>query len=81
MPGAPQTDAALWPLLFSAVGSPSKLVEGLLEARALQGAACCLLCVDRLEGPEKAHDFSLRIIHCALEVQTEPPPPHPPNMP
>lgn len=63
-----QTDAALWPLLFSAVGSPSKLVEGLLEANALQSGACCLLCVDRLEGSEKAQRFSLQIIREALEV-------------
>jgi hypothetical protein len=44
---ARKTDAALWPALFSAVGAPSALLEGLLEEGALGAAACFLLVIDR----------------------------------
>eukprot|EP00798_Chlamydomonas_sp_ICE-L_P031739 gene31739-6939_t len=60
---ARKTDAALWPSLFKAIGSPSALLEGLLVAGALGSAACFLLVIDRLEGAEIAH--------------TQAPPPHP----
>uniref|UniRef100_A0A061S7S9 Protein ric1 n=1 Tax=Tetraselmis sp. GSL018 TaxID=582737 RepID=A0A061S7S9_9CHLO len=66
---ARKTDAALWPLLFSAVGSPMKLIQRLLDANALESAACCLLCVDRLEGADKAQDLSLNIIGRALDAE------------
>ena len=52
---ARKTDAALWPALFAAIGSPSALLEGLLEAGALGSAACFLLVIDRLEGASIAH--------------------------
>lgn len=42
-----KTDAALWPALFSAVGSPAALLELLLEGGALISAACFLIVVDR----------------------------------
>lgn len=48
---ARKTDAALWPALFSAVGPPSALLEGLLEEGALGPAACFLLVIDRWGGP------------------------------
>eukprot|EP00951_Prasinocladus_malaysianus_P005597 scaffold39531_cov39-Prasinocladus_malaysianus.AAC.1 len=38
-----------------------------MEKGALQSAACCLLCVDRLEGSEKAQKLSLQILKDALE--------------
>ena len=44
---ARKTDAALWPPLFDAVGSPSSLLEGLLDAGELPSAACFLLVIDR----------------------------------
>ncbi len=59
---ARKTDAAMWPALFAAVGAPSALLEGLLGAGALASAACCLLIVDRIEGPEPAHALALRLI-------------------
>jgi len=42
-----KTDASLWPALFSAVGSPSAVLELLLEAGSLTSAACFLIVVDR----------------------------------
>lgn len=59
---ARKTDAAMWPALFAAVGAPSALLEGLLGAGALASAACCLLIVDRIEGPAPAHALALRLI-------------------
>ncbi len=47
---ARKTDAQLWPPLFSAVGPPSALLEGLLSAGALSSAACFLLVIDRWGG-------------------------------
>ena len=47
---ARKTDAQLWPPLFSAVGPPSALLEGLLQAGALGSAACFLLVIDRCVG-------------------------------
>lgn len=44
---ARKTDAALWPPLFEAVGSPSSLLEVLVEAGELASAACFLLIIDR----------------------------------
>jgi hypothetical protein len=35
---APQTDAALWPALFTAIGSPSALLQHLLDSGALMAA-------------------------------------------
>ncbi len=52
----------MWPALFAAVGAPSALLEGLLGAGALASAACCLLIVDRIEGPAPAHALALRLI-------------------
>ncbi len=63
---ARKTDASLWPALFTAVGSPSVLLEGLLEAGALRSAACFLLVVDRLEGAPAAHALALRLIRASL---------------
>lgn len=45
---ARKTDVSLWPKLFSAVGSPSALLAGLVAAGSLGAAACCLIVVDRL---------------------------------
>lgn len=42
-----KTDAALWPALFSAVGSPAALLEQLLDTGGLSSAACFLIVVDR----------------------------------
>lgn len=44
---ARKTDAALWPALFSAVGTPSALLDSLVEKGALASASCCLLVIDR----------------------------------
>ncbi len=65
-PSAPQvsvarkTDAALWPPLFSAVGSPSGLLEGLVEAGELASAACFLLIIDRWGGAPAARRAGAR---------------------
>ena len=59
---ARKTDAQMWPALFAAVGSPSNLLEALLDVGALQSAACCLLIVDRIQGAEEAHGLALRLI-------------------
>lgn len=59
---ARKTDAQMWPALFAAVGSPSNLLESLLDVGALQSAACCLLIVDRIQGAEEAHGLALRLI-------------------
>lgn len=42
-----KTDASLWPALFSAVGSPSAVLELLLDSGSLTSAACFLIVVDR----------------------------------
>jgi hypothetical protein len=42
-----KTDASLWPALFSAVGSPSAVLELLLDTNSLTSAACFLIVVDR----------------------------------
>ncbi|KAG1677057.1 hypothetical protein FOA52_001227 [Chlamydomonas sp. UWO 241] len=63
---ARKTDAQLWPPLFSAVGPPSELLEGLLQAGALASAACFLLVIDRLEGASVAHTQAIRLIQLAL---------------
>lgn len=38
---ARKTDAALWPALFAAVGSPLRLCQGLMQADQLQASAVC----------------------------------------
>lgn len=42
---ARKTDAALWPSLFAAVGSPAKMCQGLLRADKLQVGRECLVMV------------------------------------
>jgi hypothetical protein len=42
-----KTDASLWPALFSAVGSPSAVLELLMDTGSLTSAACFLIVVDR----------------------------------
>lgn len=59
---ARKTDAAMWGALFAAVGSPSGILEGLLEGGALQSSACCLVIVDKLEGSPAAFALCLRLI-------------------
>lgn len=63
---ARKTDAALWPPLFDAVGSPSLLLEGLVEAGELASAACFLLIIDRLEGAGAAQVQALRLMRASL---------------
>ncbi|PNH03537.1 Protein RIC1, partial [Tetrabaena socialis] len=63
---ARKTDAALWPPLFDAVGSPSSLLEGLVEAGELASAACFLLIIDRLEGAPAAQAQALRLMRSSL---------------
>ncbi|GAX78137.1 hypothetical protein CEUSTIGMA_g5579.t1 [Chlamydomonas eustigma] len=63
---ARKTDAQLWPPLFSAVGPPSALLEGLLQAGALSSAACFLLVIDRMEGMNVSHKQAIRLINLAL---------------
>ncbi|GLC73770.1 hypothetical protein PLESTF_001417100 [Pleodorina starrii] len=63
---ARKTDAALWPPLFDAVGSPSKLLDGLVEAGELASAACFLLIIDRLEGASAAQEQALRLMRSSL---------------
>ncbi|KXZ55895.1 hypothetical protein GPECTOR_2g1446 [Gonium pectorale] len=64
---ARKTDAALWPPLFDAVGSPSLLLEGLVEAGELASAACFLLIIDRLEGAPAAQAQALRLMRSSLQ--------------
>ncbi|GIL70747.1 hypothetical protein Vretifemale_1461 [Volvox reticuliferus] len=64
---ARKTDAALWPPLFDAVGSPSKLLDGLVEAGELASAACFLLIIDRLEGAPAAQEQALRLMRSSLQ--------------
>ena len=59
---ARKMDAALWPALFAAVGSPSVLLEGLAARGSLPSAACCLLLVDRMEGRAAAHRLTLSLL-------------------
>ena len=63
-----KTDASLWPALFSAIGSPAALLEHLMDQLgALQSAACSLVVVDRLEGPNLAHGLALRLVRASLK--------------
>ena len=66
---ARKTDAQMWPALFAAVGSPSNLLESLLDVGALQSAACCLLIVDRIQGAEEAHGLTLRLIKVSETIK------------
>ncbi|GBF93019.1 hypothetical protein Rsub_05630 [Raphidocelis subcapitata] len=59
---ARKTDAALWPALFTAVGSPSALLNALLDDGRLMHAACSLIVVDRLEGAALAQSLALRLV-------------------
>ena len=59
---ARKMDAALWPALFAAVGSPSALLEGLAQRGALTSAACCLLVVDCLEGSASAQRLTISLL-------------------
>ena len=63
---ARKTDAAMWPALFAAVGAPSALLEGLVEAGALASAACALLIVDCIQGAAAARSAALRLIRVCL---------------
>eukprot|EP01025_Chloroclados_australasicus_P021160 TRINITY_DN22203_c0_g1_i1.p1 TRINITY_DN22203_c0_g1~~TRINITY_DN22203_c0_g1_i1.p1 ORF type:complete len:1189 (-),score=213.62 TRINITY_DN22203_c0_g1_i1:1664-5230(-) len=65
---ARKTDASQWGALFNAVGSPSRLLEGLISKGKLQSAACCLLVVDKLDGPERAHIQAIRLIMDGLST-------------
>jgi hypothetical protein len=65
---ARKTDAALWPVLFAAAGPPSDLLCDAAAAGALDGAACCLLVVDRVEGPAAAAGPALHLLKAALEA-------------
>ncbi|KAI8463229.1 MAG: hypothetical protein J3K34DRAFT_462531 [Monoraphidium minutum] len=60
------TDAALWPALFTAVGSPAALLQHLLESGALMSAACFLIVVDRLESSPLAQGLALRLVRLTL---------------
>jgi hypothetical protein len=63
-----KTDASLWPALFSAIGSPAALLEHLMDQLgAFQSAACALVVVDRLEGPNLAHGLALRLVRASLK--------------
>ena len=66
---ARKTDAAMWGALFAAVGSPSGILESLLEGGALQSAACCLVIVDKLEGSPAAFALCLRLIEVPTPFQ------------
>jgi hypothetical protein len=59
-------DAALWPALFAAVGSPAQLTRGLLAAGRPVSAACCLLIVEHVEGTAIAQELSLLTIQVTL---------------
>ena len=71
---ARKTDAQMWPALFAAVGVPSSMLDSLLEAGMLQSAACCLLIVDRIEGPQAAHGRALQLIQVSEAGCTGTPP-------
>lgn len=63
---ARKTDVQYWPLLFDAVGHPSKLLELLLNQGALHGAACLLIVIERLEGEVLARALSMQLLEAAL---------------
>lgn len=63
---ARKTDVQFWPLLFDAVGRPSKLLELLLKQGALHGAACLLIVIERLEGEVLARALSMQLLEAAL---------------
>ena len=59
---ARKTDASMWPALFAAAGDPGELLQGLAHQGALQSAACSLLIVDRLSGPDIAQGLALQLL-------------------
>ncbi|KAL4448516.1 hypothetical protein ABPG75_005735 [Micractinium tetrahymenae] len=63
---ARKTDAALWPALFAAVGSPGRLCQGLMQSDKLQSAACCLVIVEQIEGSGPAQELALQLMQAAL---------------
>lgn len=70
---ARKTDAAFWPALFQAIGAPSEILDNLVDVGALDSAACCLLCVDRIEGSAAAHSRALHLIRVSsLKVELNP---------
>lgn len=63
---ARKTDVQYWPVLFNAVGHPSKLLEMLLRAGALHVAACLLIIIEQLEGEVLARALSMQLLEAAL---------------
>lgn len=64
-----KTDASLWPAMFSAVGSPSAVLQLLLDKGSLTSAACFLIVVDRCERDSYCTDGgSPATAACALLV-------------
>lgn len=63
---ARKTDVQYWPVLFDAVGLPSKLLEMLLQAGALHIAACLLIIIEQLEGEVLARALSMQLLEAAL---------------
>ena len=72
---ARKTDASMWPALFAAAGDPGELLKGLAHQGALQSAACSLLIVDRLQGPDMAQSLALQLLQaCSPRLVTFPVP-------
>ena len=79
---ARKTDASMWPALFAAAGDPGELLKGLTRQGALQSAACSLLIVDRLQGPDMAQTLALQLLQVptlSIFPGLPPPPLHPPT--
>ncbi|KAL6766919.1 hypothetical protein ACKKBG_A37895 [Auxenochlorella protothecoides x Auxenochlorella symbiontica] len=66
---ARKTDAALWPALFAAVGSPFRLAQSLLDQGAPEKAAACLLVINHLEGPGTAQNLAVQVVREAVRSQ------------
>ncbi|KAK9831279.1 hypothetical protein WJX74_010194 [Apatococcus lobatus] len=66
---ARKTDASMWPALFAAAGDPGELLKGLSQQGALQSAACSLLIVDRLQGPDIAQSLALQLLQDSLAAE------------
>ncbi len=65
---ARKTDISLWPSLFQALGTPSAVLDGLMERGALVAAANMLLVVDSMQGATVAYAKAVRLLQVCVCV-------------
>ena len=65
---ARKTEVALWPHLFTVVGSPRALFQECLHIKDLETAASYLLILQNLEPPSVAQNHATLLLDSALDT-------------